>query len=43
MHSMGGERRITTIGQAESNFLGIEYVRQVPGLSSDRNGNQPAA
>ena len=28
---MGGERRVTTIGQAESNFLGIEYVRQVPG------------
>lgn len=28
---MGRERRVTTIGQAESNFLGIEYVRQVPG------------
>ncbi|MCV4265286.1 hypothetical protein [Pseudomonas capsici] len=28
---MGGERRVTTVGQAKSNFLGIEHVRQVPG------------
>ena len=30
---MGGERRVTTVGQAESNFLGIEHVRQVPGAN----------
>ncbi|WP_157696372.1 hypothetical protein [Pseudomonas asplenii] len=27
---MGGERRVTTVGQAELNFIGIEHVRQVP-------------
>lgn len=27
---MGGERRVMAIEQAESSFLGIEHVRQVP-------------